>query len=113
MNYAVTSFTASVSLSGHMVSPCVPPVEPARDPMHWKRILEETAEKHSIRVADLTGPYRHREFSWPRQEAMWRMQRETRMSMPAIGRRLGGRDHTTVLHGIRQHQKRLDEGRAG
>jgi chromosomal replication initiation ATPase DnaA len=44
----------------------------------------------------------------PRQEAMWRMRQAGKWSLPQIGRFLGERDHTTVLSGIRAHQKRLD-----
>jgi chromosomal replication initiation ATPase DnaA len=40
-----------------------------------------------------------------RFEAMWRMARETGASLNQIGRQLGGRHHTTVLHGIRAYEK--------
>lgn len=71
-----------------------------------RTIAERVAAKHKLRVADLTGPERSRKYAWPRQEAMYEMQQIGR-STPQIGEFLGGRDHTTVLHGISQHKKRM------
>lgn len=42
--------------------------------------------------------------------AMWRVKRETPWSLPSIGRSFGGRDHSSVIHGIRRHQARIDAG---
>jgi chromosomal replication initiator protein len=42
-----------------------------------------------------------------RQEAMYRLRTEKNLSLSAIGRELGKRDHTTVIHGIKQHKKRI------
>ena len=51
----------------------------------------------------------HRAVARPRQAAMWLAKQLTTRSLPDIGRRFGGRDHTTVLHAVR----RIDELRAG
>lgn len=40
---------------------------------------------------------------------MWALKQEGRWSLPQIGRLLGNRDHTTIIHGVRQHEKRLRE----
>ena len=81
------------------------------EPLHDKirRIKQEVAEKHGVTVADLEGPSRRPACARPRHELMWRLRRETPLSYPAIGRRLGGRHHTTVLNGVRLHQRGLDE----
>jgi hypothetical protein len=72
-----------------------------------RQIIAETAEKHRITVADLVGRCQQRWAAWPRQEAMFRMFVECRhLSLPQIGRALGDRDHTTVIHGIERHAKR-------
>jgi len=71
-------------------------------------ILEDVARTHGISVKELKSPSRYRNIAWPRQEAMWRLKRETTLSLPAIGRLLN-RDHTTVLHGVLAHQRRLNE----
>lgn len=74
----------------------------------YRAILRETADKHGLAVVDITGRCRKHHIVLARQEAMWRMRMETPFSLPEIGRRMGGKDHTTVLHGIRTHQARLD-----
>jgi len=73
----------------------------------WKRIVYEVATKHHITVAELIGGQRSSPIVAARHEAMYRMKTETAMNLPAIGRRLGGRDHTTVLHGVRRYEASL------
>lgn len=57
-------------------------------------------------VADLLGPNRESAVVRARQYAMWRIKQETNWSLPRIGRAFGGRDHTTVLHALRQIEKK-------
>lgn len=76
-------------------------------PMAWKRILIEVAKASGTTVAELISPRRTRHISEARQAAMYRLSRETSMSIPQIGRRLGGRDHSSILHGIRRHEERM------
>ena len=68
-------------------------------------IQRRVAEHYNIRLADLIGPKRNRPLARPRQVAMFLCKRLTTRSLPDIGRRFGGRDHTTVMHGI----KRIEE----
>lgn len=65
-------------------------------------ILGVVAVHFQLTRADLTGQSRYRVVARPRQIACFLI-REYRpdMSLPAIGRIMGGRDHTTILHGIR------------
>jgi chromosomal replication initiation ATPase DnaA len=71
------------------------------------QIIAETAEKHGITVRQMKQGGRARMYSWPRQEAMYRIYTELHgYSLPRIGRLLGGRDHTTVIHGIRRFAER-------
>ncbi len=53
----------------------------------------------------MIGPKRVRSYARPRQIAMWLCKQMTSRSLPEIGRRFGGRDHTTVMHGV----KRVEE----
>ena len=70
-------------------------------------IVRETAAKHGLSVAVLLGHCRQRAYAWPRQEAMYRVFTECpHISYPDAGRRLGGRDHTTILHGVKAHCRR-------
>ena len=79
------------------------------DALRWKSIVAEVCEKHNLTWSMLMSDRRHVGIVRARHEAFWRMSRECRMSLPAIGRRMG-RDHTTVLHGVRTFQKLLDSG---
>lgn len=72
------------------------------------QITREVLLKHELTWTSVISARRHSQLVRARQELMWRLQRETTMSLPQIGRFIGGRDHTTVLHGARQHQKRVD-----
>ena len=47
----------------------------------------------------MRGNQRDREIVWPRQVAMYLMRQETSASLKQIGAELGGRDHTTIMHG--------------
>ena len=72
-----------------------------------RSIMCEVADKYGLCLVDLIGPSRERKLAWPRQEIFWRCANETKASLPQIGRELG-RDHTTVIHGIRKHQARIE-----
>ncbi|EYD73879.1 Chromosomal replication initiator protein DnaA [Rubellimicrobium mesophilum DSM 19309] len=67
-----------------------------------EEIQRKVAEHYHIRLADLVGPKRLRSFARPRQVAMYLAKTMTSRSLPDIGRRFGGRDHTTVIHGVRK-----------
>lgn len=78
-----------------------------RGTQHWKIIVREVCEKHSVSIAEIIGNRRARHLVIARHEAFHRLSTETTMSLPQIGYRMGGKDHTTVLHGIRAHKKRM------
>lgn len=69
-------------------------------------IIQRVAEKHRVTVAQILSDSRCQRITQPRQEAMWHCVNEDRWSLPQIGRAFG-RDHTTVLHGKRAHEKRM------
>ncbi|WP_282182188.1 chromosomal replication initiator protein DnaA [Aliiroseovarius marinus] len=70
-----------------------------------EEIQRKVSEHYNIRLSDLIGPRRVRTIARPRQVAMYLAKHMTSRSLPEIGRRFGGRDHTTVMHGV----KRIDE----
>jgi chromosomal replication initiator protein len=72
-------------------------------------IQKTTAEHFGLKQADLISERRTRSVARPRQAAMWLAKQLTTRSLPDIGRRFGGRDHTTVLHAVR----RIEALRAG
>ncbi len=71
-------------------------------------IQKATAEHFGLKQADLLSERRTRAIARPRQAAMYLAKQLTTRSLPDIGRRFGGRDHTTVLHAVR----RIEELRA-
>jgi chromosomal replication initiator protein len=66
------------------------------------QIQKAAAEYYGLTQADLISERRNRAIARPRQAAMWVAKQITTRSLPDIGRRFGGRDHTTVLHAIRR-----------
>ena len=78
----------------------------ARGPFYGQRIARSVAKAHGVTYREMLSPRRQKNLVHARQHAMWELRKHTSLSMPAIGRLLGGRDHTTVLHGIRAYEKR-------
>lgn len=81
--------------------------------MFFGDILREVASHHGLKVEDLTGESRKRQYVRPRQIAVYIAKRYTTLSYPAIGRRLGGRDHTTALHADRKIKEMIEKGERG
>jgi hypothetical protein len=77
-------------------------------PMRWKGIILEVAYKHGIPLPVLLGRRRKKWIVAARHEAFYRLSEETTFSLPRIGQVMGGFDHTTVLHGISAHKKRME-----
>ncbi len=63
------------------------------------------ASHFKMRQTDLLSPRRSRDIVRPRQIAMYLCKQLTTRSLPEIGRKFGGRDHTTVIHAVRQIDK--------
>jgi chromosomal replication initiator protein len=74
-----------------------------------EHILRTVAEFYGIEGASLVNKGRKKEIVHPRQVAMYLMRTELQVSFAAIGKQLGGRDHTTVLHAFEKIQKDLQE----
>lgn len=80
------------------------------------RIIDAVAEHYNVTLEDLHGKGRDKAIVIPRQVAMYLVREETTVSLERIGHLLGGRDHTTVMHGYekisdemgRDHQLRND-----
>jgi len=65
-------------------------------------IQKKVAEHFNIRVSDMHSARRARQVARPRQVAMYLAKQLTPRSLPEIGRKFGGRDHTTVIHAVRK-----------
>ncbi|MGO1119014.1 chromosomal replication initiator protein DnaA [Rhodovibrionaceae bacterium A322] len=67
-----------------------------------EEIQKRVAEHYNIRLADMHSARRARAVARPRQIAMYLAKQLTARSLPEIGRKFGGRDHTTVMHAVRK-----------
>ena len=67
-----------------------------------EEIQKKVAEHFNIRITDMHSPRRSRSVARPRQIAMYLAKSITSRSLPEIGRKFGGRDHTTVMHAVKK-----------
>ena len=65
-------------------------------------IQKKVAEHCNIKMADMHSTRRARSVARPRQIAMYLSKKLTTHSLPEIGRKFGGKDHTTVMHAVRR-----------
>ena len=68
-------------------------------------IQKRVCDHYHLKLADMSSKRRDRVIARPRQVAMYLSKQLTSRSLPEIGQRFGGRDHTTVIHAIRQIEK--------
>ena len=73
-----------------------------KKPVNLNKILKTVANYYSIRVPDIKGKRRTRDIVVPRQIAMYLMYEMTQTPYMSIGELLGGRDHTTIMHGVQK-----------
>jgi chromosomal replication initiator protein len=74
-----------------------------------EEIQRKVAEHFNIRITDMHSARRARSVARPRQIAMYLAKQLTSRSLPEIGRKFGGRDHTTVMHAV----KKVEELKGG
>jgi chromosomal replication initiator protein len=67
-----------------------------------EEIQKRVAEHYNIRLSEMYSARRARAVARPRQVAMYLAKQLTARSLPEIGRKFGGRDHTTVMHAVRK-----------
>ena len=72
-------------------------------------IQRRVAEHFDIRVADMKSSRRPKSIAFPRQIAMYLTRLLTSCTLQEIGEAFGGKDHSTVIHGCRLIEKRLDD----
>lgn len=70
-----------------------------------EEIQRKVGEYYKVRFSDMHSAKRSRAIARPRQVAMYLCKKLTTRSLPEIGRHFGGRDHTTVIHGIKKVQE--------
>ncbi len=111
---ALTRLFAFASLVGRevtldVVQECLADILRASDrKVTVDEIIRKVADHYNLRLNDILSPRRARSVARPRQIAMFLAKRLTSKSLPEIGRSFGGRDHTTIIHGV----KKIEELRA-
>jgi chromosomal replication initiator protein len=105
---ALNRITANMQLVGRDIT-----LESAQEELHdllrsherrvtIDEIQRRVAEHFNVRLAEMTSDRRARIVARPRQVAMYLAKQLTTRSLPEIGRKFGGRDHTTVIHAVRK-----------
>lgn len=72
-----------------------------------QQILDVVTKYYNIKLSDLQSKRRNQSIAFPRQVCMFLARRHTRYSLEEIGGYFGGRDHTTVLHGVRTIERSM------
>jgi hypothetical protein len=75
---------------------------------HYIHIQRVVAKHFGVSRLDLVGQSRRKKYSIPRQVAMYLIH-DGKRTLPEIGRRFGGRDHTTVLHAVRKIERWVEQ----
>lgn len=113
---AITRLYAACHLTGvpitvetveHIIRDLMRGLEPRR--IKIEDILRVITKHFGVSRGDILSQRRHRSIVWPRQIGMYLAKTLTARSLPEIGRRFGGRDHTTVLHAIRKIDGQLKD----
>jgi len=74
-----------------------------------KEVISAVASYFNLKLFELVGPKRLKPIVVPRQISMYLLRTELKVPLMEIGRLLGGRDHTTIMHGVEKVTKLLPE----
>jgi len=74
-----------------------------------QEVLDAVSISFDIRIKDLLSPKRNKEIVLPRQIIMYLLREDLHLSFPQIAKALGGRDHTTIMHGYRKMKNLIKE----
>jgi chromosomal replication initiator protein len=109
---SLTGRTVSASLAAEVLGDLYPPGTPAPGTgptaaQTIDRILELASETFGFTIDELLSHDRRPALAWARQVAMYLAREHTGETLPAIGRRFGGRNHTTVMHACKRTADRI------
>ena len=115
---ALTRVVAYASLTGRPISSEVAEEvlrnlfpQGATRPITIEQIQGAVSELFHVSIAELRGDRRQQSIAYPRHIAMYLCRELTDASLPKIGAKFGGRDHSTVLHGVNKIARMLKEDR--
>jgi chromosomal replication initiator protein len=102
----ITGKTIDIDMAREALRDLVPPT-PNR--VSVDAIMRSVAERFSLSVRDITGKRRHRHVARARHICMYLARKMTAHSLEEIGRYIGGRDHTTIMHGFQRIREAIQE----
>lgn len=83
----------------------------AAPPPGWRDIVDKVASRFNLKAEEIINSGRRPDLVLARQVAMYVCRRKLGFSFPELGRIFGGKDHSTVMHGIRKVQSLADADR--
>jgi len=110
---ALTRVAAFANFSGQpltrqLVETALADLLPRHSEVKPEEVVNIVARTFDVSVEQLKGRNRSRQIALPRQVAMYLLREEISLSLPQIGAVLGGRDHTTVMHGCEKIRELLE-----
>jgi len=84
-------------------------IEEKRKHLHADDVIEYVCSYYRIKPTQLKGPRRNASLVKARQVAMYLLQKELNLTLVEIGNQLGGRDHTTIIHGVDKIKNLVDK----
>ncbi|MCE5198807.1 MAG: chromosomal replication initiator protein DnaA [Armatimonadota bacterium] len=105
MKTSVTPTLAEEVLSKHFGEGADPVIDA-------QKVLLEVSKRFNVDMSDLKGKCRSADIVMPRQIAMYLCRELTDGSLPSIGKALGGRDHSTVLHACKKIEQKLEKDKS-
>lgn len=107
----VQSQLEAARIRAHVLPDIQPePPTPPKNPLEWRNVVREVCDRHRLSVEAVLGPCRAQRFAYPRFEIMYLLRRRG-VSLSWIGARMGGRDHTSVLSGLKRYDELTASGR--
>lgn len=80
-----------------------------RKAVNPKEVLTQVAEEFELKISDLRGARRFKEVVVPRQVTMYLLRMDFKLPLTSVADMLGGRDHTTVMHGVEKCEKLISQ----
>ncbi len=102
------AYLRNVPLTPNLVDSALADLLPDPQPMEPEQLAEAVSKAFGVSMERLLSRERSAEVALARQVAMYLLREEAQLSLPAIGELLGGRDHTTVMHGCQKINELLE-----